>query len=70
MLIKSFWDAAIGSVLITKHKDDPQSFIHDKFAIVLVKNEFTVGHLPMFISKLAYFVLNIVGIHSAPFTSL
>ena len=31
--------ALVGSVLIAEPGDDPQSLIHDKFAIVLVNND-------------------------------
>ena len=53
-----FWEAPVGSLLIAKHEDDPQSLIHDKFAIALVNNDLvTVAHIPKFISKLTYFFL-------------
>ena len=53
---KSFWDAPIGSILSTKHEDDPQSLVHDKYAIALINSEpVTVSHLPKFLSKLAHF---------------
>ena len=55
-IFKSFWDAPIGSILSTKHEDDPQSLVHDKYAITVNNSEsITVGHLPKFMSKLAYF---------------
>ena len=55
---QSFWEAPVGSVLIAKHEDDPQSLIHDKFAIALVSNDsLTVSHIPKFMSKLTYFSL-------------
>ena len=44
----------IGSILSAKHEDDPQSLVHDKYAIALINSEsVTVGHLPKFMSKLA-----------------
>ena len=53
---KSFWDAPIGSILSAKHEDDPQSLIHDKYAIALTNSDsITVGHLPKFTSNLAHF---------------
>ena len=53
-IFKSFWDALIGSILSAKHEDDPQSLVHDKYAIALINSEsVTVGHLPKFMSKLA-----------------
>ena len=57
-IFQSFWEAPVGSVLIAKHQDDPQSLIHDKFAVALVNNDsLTVGHIPKFMSKLTYFFL-------------
>ena len=54
-IFKLFWDAPIGSILSAKHEDDPQSLIHDKYAIALINSEkVTVGHLPKFMSKLAH----------------
>ena len=35
-IFKSFWDAPIGSILSAKHEDDPQSLVHDKYAIALI----------------------------------
>ena len=55
-IFKSFWDAPIGSVLSAKHENDPQSLVHDKYAIALIKSEsVTVGHLPKFMSELSRF---------------
>ena len=55
-IVKSFWDAPNGSVLSAKHEDDPQSLVHDKYAIALINSvSITVGHLPKFMSKLAHF---------------
>ena len=52
-IFQSFWEAPAGSVLIAKHEDNPQSLIHDKFAIALVNNDsVTIGHIPKFMSKL------------------
>ena len=49
-------EALVDSVLTVKHEVDPQSLIHDKFAIALVKNDpVTVGHIPKFMSKLTHF---------------
>ena len=43
---------------MAKYEDDPQSLIHDKFAIALVNDDsVTVGHIPKFMSKLTYFFL-------------
>ena len=54
-IFKSFWDAPIGSILSAKHEDDPQSLVHDKYAIALINSEsVTVDHLPKFMSKLAH----------------
>ena len=55
-IFKSFWDAPIGSVLSAKHENDPQSLVHDKYAIALIKSEsVTVGHLPKFTSEPSHF---------------
>ena len=55
---QSFWEALIGSVLIAKHEDDPQSLIHGKFSIALVNNDsVSLGHTPKFMSTLTYFFL-------------
>ena len=57
-IFQSFWIAPVGSVLIAKHEDDPQSLIHDKFAIALVNNDsVTVGYIPKFMSKLTFHFL-------------
>ena len=57
-IFRSFWEAPVGSVLMAKYEDDPQSLIHDKFAIALVNDDsVTVGHIPKFMSKLTYFFL-------------
>ena len=61
-IFKSFWDAPIGSTLSAKHKDDPQSLVHEKYAIALINSEpVTVGHIPKFMSKLADFFVKHAG---------
>ena len=61
-IFKSLWDAPIGSILSAKHEDDPQSLVHDKYAIALINNEsVAVGHLPKFLSKLAHFFVKHAG---------
>ena len=61
-IFKSFWDAPIGSILSAKHEDDPQSLVHDKYTTALINSEsVTVGHLPKFMSKLAYFFVKHAG---------
>ena len=53
---KLYREPPVSSILITKHEVDPQSLIHDKFAIALVNiNSVTVGQIPKFMSKLKYF---------------
>ena len=55
-IFKSFWGAPIGSILAAKDEDDPQSLVHDKYAIALTNSDsFTVGHLSKFMSKLEHF---------------
>ena len=40
----------MGSVLSVKHEDDPQSLVHDKYAIALINSELVaLGHLPKFV---------------------
>ena len=54
----SIWfnSAPIGSVLSAKHEDDPQSLVHDKYAIALTNSDsVTMGHLSKFMSKLPHF---------------
>ena len=61
-IFKSFWDAIIGSILPTKHEDNPQFLVHNKYAIALINSEpVTVGHLPKSISKLVHFFVKHVG---------
>ena len=61
-IFKSFWHAPIGSILSAKHEDDPQSLVHDKYTTALINSEsVTVGHLPKFMSKLAYFFVKHAG---------
>ena len=38
-IFKSFWDAPIGSILSAKHEDDPESLVHDRYAIALISSE-------------------------------
>ena len=52
-IFQSFWEAPIGSVLIAKHEDNPQSLIHEKFTIALLNNDsVTVDHISKFMFKL------------------
>ena len=61
-IFKSFCDAPIGSILSSKHEDDPQSLVHDKYAIALINSELVaVGHLPKFVSKLTHFFVEHAG---------
>ena len=61
-VFKSFCYAPIGSILSTKHEDDPQSLVHDKYAVALINSEsVTVGHLPKFMSKQAHFFIKHAG---------
>ena len=55
-IFKLFWEAPVGSILITKHEVDPQSLIHDKFVITLMNTDLvTVCHIPEFMPRLRYF---------------
>ena len=61
-IFKSFWDTQIGSTVSAKHKHEPQSLVHDKYAIALIDSEsVTVGHLPKFLSKMAHFFVKHAG---------
>ena len=61
-IFKSFWDAPISSISSAKHEDDPQSLVHNKYAIALINSDSdTVGHLPNFMSKLANFSVKYAG---------
>ena len=57
-IFKSFREARVGSVVIPKHEVDPQSLMHDKFAITLVNSDLvTIGYIPKFMSNLTYIFL-------------
>ena len=61
-IFKSFLDAPIGSILSAKHEHDPQSLVHDKYAIALINSETdTVGRLPKFMLKLTHFFVKYAG---------
>ena len=61
-IVKSFWDAPNGSVLSAKHDDDPQSLVHDKYAIALINSvSITVGHLPKLCRNWHTFMLSMLG---------
>ena len=61
-IFKSFWGASFGSILSAKHEDEPQSLVHEKYAIALFNSELvTVGHLPKFMSRLARFFVRHAG---------
>ena len=47
---------------MAKHEDDTQSLVNAKFSIALVNiHGVTVGHLPMFMSKLVHFFIKHAG---------
>ena len=51
-----------GSILSGKREDDPQSLVHNNYAIALINSESdAVGHLPKFMSKLAHFFVKHAG---------
>ena len=44
-------------MLVAQHEDNPQSLIHDKFAVALVNSHSVTVGLPKFMSKLAHFFI-------------
>ena len=51
------WTAEIGSILTSEPEKGPGALVGDKYAITIISNNQTVGHVPKFLSKLAFFFL-------------
>ena len=49
--------ARTGSILTSKPEKRPGALVADKYAIVIISNNQTVGHVPKFLSKLTFFFL-------------
>ena len=51
------WTAEIGSILTSKPEKRTGALIDDRYAIAIISNNQTVGHIPKFLSKLTFFFL-------------
>ena len=51
------WTAEIGSILTSEPEERPGALVEDRYAIAIISNNQTVGHVPKFLSKLAFFFL-------------
>ena len=51
------WTAEIGSILTSKPEKRLGALVEDKYAIAIISNSQTVGHVPKFLSKLTFFFL-------------
>ena len=51
------WTAEIGSILTSEPEKRPDALAEDKYAIAIISNNQTVGHVPKFLSKLTFFFL-------------
>ena len=51
------WTAEIGSVLKSEPEKRPGALVEDKYAITIISNNQTVGHVPKFLLKLTFFFL-------------
>ena len=49
------WNAEIGSILTSEPEKRPGAVVEDKYVIVIISNNQTVGHVPKFLSKLTFF---------------
>ena len=58
---ESHWDAKTGSNLKPCHEKRPSALVEDKYAMALILNDTTVGHIPKFLSKITYFFLKLAG---------
>ena len=54
-IYKSIWGPETGEILSTKkERNNP----HDRFAVAVMKDKLTVGHIPREISKICWFFLH------------
>ena len=51
------WTAEIGSILTSEPEKRSGALVEDKYAIAIISNNQTVGHVPKFLSKLTFFFL-------------
>ena len=51
------WTAEIGSILTSEPEKGPGTLVEDRYAIAIISNNQTVGHVPKFLSKLTFFFL-------------
>ena len=51
------WAAEIGSILTREPEKRPGALVEDKYAIVIISNYHTVGHVQKFLSKLIFLFL-------------
>ena len=51
------WTAEIGSILTSEPEKRPGALVEDRYAIAIISNNQTVGHVPKFLSKLIFFFL-------------
>ena len=51
------WTAEIGSILTSEPAKRPGALVEDRYAIAIISNNQTVGHVPKFLSKLTFFFL-------------
>ena len=51
------WTAEIGSILTSEPEKRPSALVEDRYAIAIISNNQTVGHVPKFLSKLTFFFL-------------
>ena len=51
------WTAEIGSILTSEPEKRPGALVEDRYAIAIISNNQTVGHVPKFLSKLTFFFL-------------
>ena len=51
------WTAEIGSIVTSKPEKRPGALVEDRYAIAIISNNQTVGHVPKFLSKSTFFFL-------------
>ena len=51
------WTAEIRSILTSEPEKRPGALIEDKYAIAIISNNQTIGHVPKLLSKLTFFFL-------------
>ena len=56
-IYQSQWNAEIGARLTTAPETRPGALVEDKYAIAVINNGKTVGHVPCFLTKLTFFFL-------------